>query len=60
MTEWQTILEGQHAANPPILTVEDAERIYLDAPLSELMYTASERRKEQVPGNIVTLSLIHI
>ena len=57
MTEWQTILEGQLAANPPILTVEDAEKIYLHAPLSELMYAASERRKEQVPGNIVTFMI---
>ena len=57
MTEWQTILEGQLAANPPILTVEEAEKIYLHAPLSELMYAASERRKEQVPGNIVTFMI---
>ena len=54
MTDWMTILETQLSTDPPILTVEDAEQIYLQAPLSELMYAASERRKMQVPGNIVT------
>ena len=57
MTEWQTILEMQLADDPPPLTVEDAEKIYLHAPLSELMYAASERRKSQVPGNIVTFMI---
>ena len=57
MTDWQTILEKQLAADPPPLTVEDAEKIYLQAPLSELMYAASERRKSQVPGNLVTFMI---
>ena len=54
MTEWMTILEMQLAPDPPQLTVEEAEKIYSQAPLSELMYVASERRKRQLPGNIVT------
>ena len=54
MTDWQIILEAQLDPSPPVLSIEDAEKIYLEAPLSELMYVASERRKKQVPGNIVT------
>ena len=57
MTDWQKILETQLAENSPPITVEDAEKIYLHAPLSELMYAASERRKSQVPGNIVTFMI---
>ena len=54
MSDWATILEEQLAPDPPFLSVEDAEKIYLEAPLSELMYVAAERRKIQVPGNTVT------
>ena len=57
MTDWKTILEGQLASDHPLLTVEEAEKIYLQAPLSELMYVASERRKTQVPGNFVTFMI---
>ena len=37
MTDWQKILETQLAENSPPISVEDAEEIYLHAPLSELM-----------------------
>ena len=53
MTDWQIILEAQLDPSPPVLSIEEAEKIYLEAPLSELLYVARERKK-QVPGNIVT------
>ena len=40
MTDWKTILEGQLASDHPLLTVEEAEEIYLQARVSELMYVA--------------------
>ena len=57
MTDWKKILERQLESDPPILSVEDTQEIYLQAPLSELMYVASERRNAQVPGNFVTFMI---
>ena len=54
MMSWEVILEQQLEADPPLLDAKDAETIYQEAPLSELMYVASERRLSQVPGKLVT------
>ena len=48
------ILESQLQNDPPVLSVDDAAEIYSNAPLNDLMYVALERRKAQVPGNLVT------
>ena len=54
MPDWRVILEAQLQMNPPELSVDDAAEIYSNAPLNELMFVAMERRKTQVPGNLVT------
>ena len=51
---WQSILEGQLAIDSKRLTVNEAEILYSQAPLNELMYAAMQRRKNQIPGNVVT------
>ncbi len=54
MVKWQSILESQNVPNPPPLTVNEASEIYSEAPLNDLMFVANQRRKYQIPGNIVT------
>tara|TARA_Y100000588_G_scaffold388677_1_gene489476 strand:- start:780 stop:1928 length:1149 start_codon:yes stop_codon:yes gene_type:complete len=54
MAIWHSILEAQNVQDPPPLTVNDASVIYTEAPLNDLMYVANERRKSQVPGDVVT------
>ena len=54
MAKWHSILEAQNGNDPPPLTVNDAVVIYSEAPFNDLLFVANERRKTQVPGNIVT------
>ncbi len=54
LNHWQSILAQQLGDNPPHLVVEDAATLYREAPLHELMHASMERRKRQVPGNLVT------
>jgi len=48
------ILERQLQLNCPPLSIKDANTLYSEASLNDLMYAAMERRKIQVPGNRVT------
>ena len=54
MRSWKTILSEQLSDNPQRLSVEDATILYEEADINDLMYASLERRKKQVPGNIVT------
>ena len=54
MSDWQGILETQLQREPPELSIEEAVEIYSNAQLNELMYVAMQRRRSQVPGNLVT------
>ena len=54
MRSWKTILSEQLSDNPHRLSVEDATILYEEADINDLMYASLERRKKQVPGNIVT------
>ncbi len=54
LEHWPSILAQQLGDNPPPLNVEDAVTLYREAPLNELMHASMERRKMQVPGNLVT------
>ena len=64
MRDWKTILSEQLSPEAERLTVEDATILYEKADINDLMFASLERRKRQVPGNVVTylvdLSLIHI
>ena len=54
MTEWRRILKEQLSDIPPILDVDSATTLYSEADINDLMHTAMERRKLQVPGSKVT------
>jgi len=54
MSNWRALLEEQLQEDPPILSVDDAVDIYSNATLNDIMFVAMERRKKQVPGNLVT------
>ena len=54
MSDWQDILEIQLQREPPELSIEEAVEIYSNAQLNELMFVAMQRRRSQVPGNLVT------
>lgn len=54
MRNWKEILSEQLSLEPPRLTVEDATILYEDADINDLMFTSLERRKIQVPGDLVT------
>ena len=54
MRDWKTILSEQLSPEAERLTVEDATILYERADINDLMYTSLERRKRQVPGNVVT------
>ena len=64
MRNWEKILSEQLSTDAKRLSVEDATILYEEADINDLMYVSLERRKRQVPGNLVTylvdLSLIHI
>ena len=54
MRDWKTILSEQLSPEAERLTVEDATILYEKADINDLMFASLERRKRQVPGNIVT------
>jgi len=54
MRDWKTILSEQLSPEAERLTVEDATILYERADINDLMYASLERRKRQVPGNVVT------
>ena len=54
MRDWKTILSEQLSPEAERLTVEDATILYEKADINDLMYASLERRKRQVPGNVVT------
>ncbi len=54
MRDWKTILSEQLSPEATRLTVEDATILYEKADINDLMFASLERRKEQVPGNVVT------
>jgi len=54
MRDWKTILSEQLSPEAQRLTVEDATILYEKADINDLMFASLERRKRQVPGNIVT------
>ena len=54
MRDWKTILSEQLSQEAERLTVEDATILYEKADINDLMFASLERRKRQVPGNIVT------
>jgi len=54
MSDWREILEDQLGTDPPPISVENASILYSDASLNDLMFVAMERRRLQVPENIVT------
>ena len=54
MRDWKTILSEQLSPEAVRLTVEDATILYEKADINDLMYASLERRKRQVPGNVVT------
>jgi len=54
LTEWRRILKEQLSDIPPILDVDSATTLYSEADINDLMHTAMERRKLQVPGSKVT------
>ncbi|MGB1534062.1 MAG: CofH family radical SAM protein [Candidatus Thalassarchaeaceae archaeon] len=54
MRDWKTILSEQLSPEAERLTVEDATILYEKADINDLMFASLERRKEQVPGNVVT------
>ena len=54
MRDWKTILSEQLSPEATRLTVEDATILYEKADINDLMFASLERRKRQVPGNIVT------
>ncbi len=54
MHDWKTILSEQLSPEATRLTVEDATILYEKADINDLMFASLERRKKQVPGNVVT------
>ena len=54
MSNWREILESQLDGGYSELSVDQAADIYSNAPLDELMFVASQRRKSQIPGKAVT------
>ena len=54
MRDWKTILSEQLSPEAERLTVEDATILYEKADINDLMFASLERRKKQVPGNVVT------
>lgn len=54
MRDWKTILSEQLSPEATRLTVEDATILYEKADINDLMFASLERRKRQVPGNVVT------
>ena len=54
MRDWKTILSEQLSPEAERLTVEDATILYEKADINDLMFASLERRKRQVPGNVVT------
>ena len=54
MRDWKTILSEQLLPEAVRLTVEDATILYEKADINDLMFASLERRKRQVPGNVVT------
>lgn len=54
MKSWEKILQNQTSSNPQRLSVEEAEIIYDNADINDLMDAALKRRKKQVPGNQIT------
>ncbi len=54
MRDWKTILSEQLSPEAVRLTVEDATILYEKADINDLMFASLERRKRQVPGNVVT------
>ena len=54
MRDWKTILSEQLSPEAERLTVEDATILYEKADINDLMFVSLERRKRQVPGNVVT------
>ena len=54
MRDWKTILSEQLSPEAERLTVEDATILYEKADINDLMFVSLERRKKQVPGNVVT------
>jgi len=54
MRDWKTILSEQLSPEAQRLTVEDATILYEKADINDLMFASLERRKKQVPGNVVT------
>ena len=54
MRDWKTILSEQLSPEAERLTVEDATILYERADINDLMFASLERRKRQVPGNVVT------
>ena len=54
MRDWKTILSEQLSPEATRLTVEDATILYEKADINDLMFASLERRKKQVPGNVVT------
>ncbi len=54
MRDWKTILSEQLSQEAVRLTVEDATILYEKADINDLMFASLERRKRQVPGNVVT------
>ena len=54
MHNWEKILSEQLSTDAKRLSVEDATILYEEADINDLMYVSLERRKRQVPGNLVT------
>ena len=54
MHNWEKILSEQLSPDAKRLSVEDATILYEEADTNDLMYVSLERRKRQVPGNLVT------
>ena len=54
MSNWREILESQLDGSYSELSVDEAADIYSNAPLDELMFVASQRRKSRIPGKAVT------